>query len=111
MLLPSTIHRDDLPEADMSLRKRACFTALIGRFEVWESSSAAAARQAGHTLSHRVDYGFVDTVDTSIRASESRAITAIGEAIDKDDRALLRAQVSLLTRERIYFSLMASSYE
>ncbi|GKB84818.1 hypothetical protein Tco_0957090, partial [Tanacetum coccineum] len=29
----------------------------------------------------------------------------------QDNRALLRAQVSLLTRERRYFSLMASSYE
>ncbi|GJW94983.1 putative reverse transcriptase domain-containing protein [Tanacetum coccineum] len=71
--------QDDLPEADMSLRKRACFTALIGRFEVRESSSAAAARQAGHySIPNRVDYGFVDTVDYSIRVSESCAITAMG---------------------------------
>ncbi|GKC08418.1 hypothetical protein Tco_1000028 [Tanacetum coccineum] len=47
LLLPSTTHRDYLPEADMPLRKRARFTALTGRFEVGESSSAAAARQLG----------------------------------------------------------------
>ncbi|GKD64032.1 hypothetical protein Tco_1306140, partial [Tanacetum coccineum] len=76
-------------------------------FEVGESSSAGAARQTGHTLAHRVDYGFIDTVDASIRAFQSRAMTAVGE----DDRALLRAQVSLLTRERRYFRSMASSYE
>nr|GEW93544.1 zf-CCHC domain-containing protein [Tanacetum cinerariifolium] len=58
LLLPSTTHKDDLLEADMSLRKKAHFTAPTGRFEVRESSSAAAGRQAGHTLAHRVDYGY-----------------------------------------------------
>ncbi|GJT07131.1 hypothetical protein Tco_0841593 [Tanacetum coccineum] len=70
---------DDLPEADMPLRKRACFTAPIGRFEVEESSLTAAARQAGHTLAHRIDYGFIDTIDASICASESRAMIVIRE--------------------------------
>ncbi|GJT14730.1 hypothetical protein Tco_0873436 [Tanacetum coccineum] len=60
-------------------KKRARFTAPTGRFEVGESSSVVAARQAGHTLAHRVDYGFVDTVDASIHASESKAITVVGE--------------------------------
>ncbi|GKC66223.1 putative reverse transcriptase domain-containing protein, partial [Tanacetum coccineum] len=44
LLLPSTTHRYYLPEADMPLRKRARFTTPTGRFEVRESSSAAAAR-------------------------------------------------------------------
>ncbi|GJR46952.1 hypothetical protein Tco_1315055 [Tanacetum coccineum] len=83
LLLPSTTHREDLPEADMPLQKRARFIAPTGRFEVRESSSAAAARQAGHTQDHRVDYGFLHTEDTSIRASESRAMTTIGEVIDR----------------------------
>ncbi|GKD14167.1 hypothetical protein Tco_1198574, partial [Tanacetum coccineum] len=61
LLLPSTAYRDDIPEADMLLRKRAHFT----------------------TPDSRVDYGFVDTVDASIHASESRAMTAIGEVNDK----------------------------
>ncbi|GJQ93444.1 hypothetical protein Tco_0004583 [Tanacetum coccineum] len=66
--------------------------------------------------------------------SESRAMTAVGVVNERvtdlattqrqdahelyvhyedaqDDRALLRAQVSVLTRERRYFRLMASSYE
>ncbi|GJX45910.1 hypothetical protein Tco_0262586 [Tanacetum coccineum] len=79
-------------------------------FEVGESSSAAAARQARHTLAHRVDYEFVNTVDASIRAVKSRGMTAIGEDA-QDDRALLRAQVSVLTRERRYFRSMASFYK
>nr|GEY89545.1 hypothetical protein [Tanacetum cinerariifolium] len=134
LLLQSTTHKDDLLEADILLWKRACFTAPTGRFKVVESSSADAARQAGHTLAYRVDYGFIDTMDTNIRASKSKAMTAIGEVNDKVtylattqrqdaqeiyvrcedaqyDRALLRAQVSLLTRKRIYFSLMAYFYE
>ncbi|GKB24795.1 hypothetical protein Tco_0864196, partial [Tanacetum coccineum] len=83
LLLPSTTYRDDLLEADMPLRKIARFTVPTGRFEVGESLFVAAAKQAGHTLSHRVDYGIVDTVDTSIRASESRAMTAIGDVNDR----------------------------
>ncbi|GKD25855.1 hypothetical protein Tco_1232069, partial [Tanacetum coccineum] len=102
-------------------------------FEVGESSTAATARQTGHTLAHRVDYGFVDTVDASIRASESRVMTAMEEVNERvtnlattqrqdahelhirdedaqDDQALLRAQISLLTRDRRYFRSMASSY-
>ncbi|GJR88172.1 hypothetical protein Tco_0212183 [Tanacetum coccineum] len=81
LLLPYTTHKDDLPEADMPLRKRAHFTAPTGRFEVGESSLAATARQARHTLAHMVDYGFIDTVDASICDSESRAMTAVGEKI------------------------------
>ncbi|GKE96078.1 hypothetical protein Tco_1580933, partial [Tanacetum coccineum] len=104
LLLPSTTHGDDLPEADIPLRNRARFTTPTGRFEVGESSSAATARQAKHTLTHTVDYGFIDTLDANIRASESRVITV-------DDRALLGAKVSLLRRERRYFHLMASSYK
>ncbi|GKA01454.1 putative reverse transcriptase domain-containing protein [Tanacetum coccineum] len=107
LLLPFTTHRDDLSEADMSLWKRVHFTAPTGRFEIGESSSAAAARQAGHTLAHTVDYGFIDTMDASIRASESRAMIADAQ----DDRALLGAQVSILRMERKYFSSMASSYK
>ncbi|GKA15315.1 putative ribonuclease H-like domain-containing protein [Tanacetum coccineum] len=52
-------------------------------FEVGESSSAATARQAGHTLAHIVDYEFIDTMDASIRAAESRAMTAVGVVNDR----------------------------
>ncbi|GJY85122.1 reverse transcriptase domain-containing protein [Tanacetum coccineum] len=45
MLLPYTSHRDDLPEADMPLQKKARVTAPTSRFEVGESSATAAARQ------------------------------------------------------------------
>ncbi|GJS70862.1 hypothetical protein Tco_0703703 [Tanacetum coccineum] len=83
LLLSSTTHRDDLTEADMPLQKRARFTAPTGRFKVGESSSAAAARAAGHTLAHRVDYRFVDTMDASICVAESRAMTTIEEVNER----------------------------
>ncbi|GJY68910.1 hypothetical protein Tco_0471892 [Tanacetum coccineum] len=62
LLLPYTTRRDDLPEADIPLQKRARFTAPTGRFDVGESSSAAVARHARHILAHTVDYGFIDTI-------------------------------------------------
>ncbi|GJS06624.1 hypothetical protein Tco_0363420 [Tanacetum coccineum] len=51
-------------------------------FEVEESSSAAAM-QTRYTLAHRVDYGFIETMDASIQAAESRATTAIGEVNER----------------------------
>ncbi|GJW03606.1 hypothetical protein Tco_1562462 [Tanacetum coccineum] len=83
LFLPSTTHRDDLPEVDMPLWKRARFPAPTSRFEVGESSSTAAARKTGHTLAHRVDYGFIDTIEASIRPAESRAMIAMGEVNER----------------------------
>ncbi|GKB92903.1 hypothetical protein Tco_0965175 [Tanacetum coccineum] len=57
-----------------------CFAS---RFKVGESSAAATARQAGHTLAHRVDYGIIDTMDASIQASEGRAMTAVEEVNER----------------------------
>ncbi|GJU42563.1 hypothetical protein Tco_1195520 [Tanacetum coccineum] len=134
LLLPSADHRSDIPEMDMSFWKRLCLNTPSSRFEVGESSIVVAARQAGDTLPRRVDYEFIDTVDASIRASESRVMTTVEEVNERvtnlattqrqdahelyvrdedaqDDQALLRAQISLLTRERRYFRSMTSSYE
>nr|GEV34435.1 hypothetical protein [Tanacetum cinerariifolium] len=46
-LLPSTSRRADIPEADVPPRKRACLTTLASGFEVRESSTVGATRQAG----------------------------------------------------------------
>ncbi|GKC34313.1 hypothetical protein Tco_1046697 [Tanacetum coccineum] len=111
LLLQSTTRRYDLLKVDMPLRKRARFTAPTGRFEVGESSSVVVARQARHTLAHRVDYGFIDIVDASICASESRAMTAIGEVNKRvTDLATTQRQETHELQGR-YFCLMASSYE
>ncbi|GKE29240.1 hypothetical protein Tco_1444624 [Tanacetum coccineum] len=123
-----------IPEADMLSRKRLCLTALAFQFEVGESSTATVSRQTRHTLARRVDYGFIDTLDTSIQASEGIVMTAVEDVNERvtdlvstqrrdahefyvrhedaqDDRALLRAQISLLMRERRYFRSMSLSYE
>ncbi|GKD06395.1 hypothetical protein Tco_1181369 [Tanacetum coccineum] len=44
LLLPSTSHLTDVPEAEMPPRKRACFTTPAPGFEIGESSAAGAAR-------------------------------------------------------------------
>ncbi|GKG18731.1 hypothetical protein Tco_0373029, partial [Tanacetum coccineum] len=79
LLLPSTANRDDIPEVDMLIWKRAYFYAPTFEFEVKESLAAATARQAGHALTSSVDYEFIDIVDASIHASKSRAMTATRE--------------------------------
>nr|GEX92092.1 hypothetical protein [Tanacetum cinerariifolium] len=46
LLLPSNSGSESTPEADIALRKKACFTTPTGEYEVGESSvAAAAARQ------------------------------------------------------------------
>ncbi|GJS24232.1 hypothetical protein Tco_0452864 [Tanacetum coccineum] len=44
LLLPSTSHRTDIPEAKMPPQKRACLTTLAPGLEIRESSAAGAAR-------------------------------------------------------------------
>ncbi|GJY72409.1 hypothetical protein Tco_0476112 [Tanacetum coccineum] len=69
LLLPSASHREDRPEVTLPPRKRLGI-ALGPRYEVGESSSAAAAaRPAG---GFRVDYGFVATMDREIRHDPER---------------------------------------
>ncbi|GJR91305.1 hypothetical protein Tco_0215316 [Tanacetum coccineum] len=68
--------RADIPKADIPPRKRLLLTAPTPRFKVGESS-VATTRQPGSTMACRVDYGFMDTVDASIRASERRTTAAI----------------------------------
>nr|GFB26251.1 hypothetical protein [Tanacetum cinerariifolium] len=60
--LPSASRREDRPEVTLPPRKR---------YEVGESSSAAAARPAG---GFRADYGFVTTVDREIMRDLEREV-------------------------------------
>ncbi|GJT72965.1 hypothetical protein Tco_1032251 [Tanacetum coccineum] len=100
--------QDDIPNAVMPFRKRARFTAPASKFEVGESSAAAAARQARHTLSHRVDYGFIDILDASFftkrEAAEACRVWAQSESRSQAIEAQLRAlqrDVSVLQKQRI----------
>nr|GEY80796.1 hypothetical protein [Tanacetum cinerariifolium] len=80
LLLPSTSCREGILEADMPLQKRARFTTPTGRYEMGESSAAAAARQIRPAL----------IVDDSRRA---------------EDRLIGR-----LRRERRYFRTLSTTY-
>ncbi|GJX87648.1 hypothetical protein Tco_0339662, partial [Tanacetum coccineum] len=70
VLLPSTDRRADRPEFCLPPRKRLCST-QGPRYEVGESSSAAAARPTG---GRRADYGFVGTMDTEIRRQRAEEV-------------------------------------
>ncbi|GKB18642.1 hypothetical protein Tco_0852565, partial [Tanacetum coccineum] len=58
-------------------RKRLLLTTPRPSCEVRESSAAAAARQPGPTMAHRVDYSLVDTMETRFRDTERRMMTAL----------------------------------
>ncbi|GJV30829.1 hypothetical protein Tco_1391229, partial [Tanacetum coccineum] len=57
---PSPIHKTEIPEICLPLRKRPCRTAPTPRYEVRESSAAGAARQDGPAVARADLYGFVD---------------------------------------------------
>ncbi|GJX31728.1 hypothetical protein Tco_0241583 [Tanacetum coccineum] len=79
--LPATDRKEDVLEAD--------------------SSAAAAARQPESFMARRADYGFVDTMDANIRAAEEGVMAA-------DDRAVVRAEIKVLRRERLAYERESS---
>ncbi|GJV14793.1 hypothetical protein Tco_1360116 [Tanacetum coccineum] len=97
-------------EADMPPRKRARFATPPRRFEIGESSAAAAARQPGSTLARGIDYGFMTTLE---EVRESVTNLASSHRLDskefhtrhqdaQDERAILQARTSTLERDRRY---------
>ncbi|GJR12753.1 putative ribonuclease H-like domain-containing protein [Tanacetum coccineum] len=68
--LPSASRREDRPEVNLPSRKRLGIT-LGPRYEVGESSAAAAARPTGGL---REDYGFATTMDKEIRRDPERYV-------------------------------------
>nr|GFD49628.1 hypothetical protein [Tanacetum cinerariifolium] len=68
--LPSASRRDDRPEVTLPPKKRLSIT-LGPRYEVGESSYAAAARRA---RGFRADYGFFATVDREIMRDPEREV-------------------------------------
>ncbi|GJV64913.1 hypothetical protein Tco_1475741 [Tanacetum coccineum] len=123
---PSTSRRADIPEADMPPRKRLLLTTPRPGCEVGESSAAAAARQPGPTMAHRVDCSFVDTMETRFRDTKRRMMTAlemvnmrVSYQVDvrsressefhsrhhdaQKDRAAVRAEIEVLRRERLAY--------
>ncbi|GJX97233.1 hypothetical protein Tco_0353031 [Tanacetum coccineum] len=125
LLAPSTSRRADIPEADTPPRKRLLLTTPRPSCEVGESSTAAA-RQPGPTMTHRVDYSLVDTMETRFRDTKRRMMTAlemvnmrVSYQVDvrsressefysrhhdaQKDRAAVRAEIEVLRRERLAY--------
>ncbi|GJV71416.1 hypothetical protein Tco_1491411 [Tanacetum coccineum] len=100
---PSTSRRADIPEADTPPRKRLLLTTPRPGCEVGESSAAAAARQPGPTMAHRVDGSSVDTMETRIRDTERRMMTALEMVNMRKDHAAVRAEIEVLRRERLAY--------
>ncbi|GJW05005.1 hypothetical protein Tco_1563861 [Tanacetum coccineum] len=123
---PSTSRRADIPEADTPPRKRLLLTTPRPGCEIGESSAAAAARQPGPTMAHRVDHSHVDTMETRFRDIERRMMTAlemvnmrVSYQVDvrsressefhsrhhdaQTDRAAVRAKIEVLRRERLAY--------
>ncbi|GJV44468.1 hypothetical protein Tco_1429004 [Tanacetum coccineum] len=100
---PSTSRRADIPEADMPPRKRLLLTTPKPGCKVGESFAAAAARQPGPTMAHRVDGSSVDTMETRIRDTKRRMMTALEMVNMRKYRAAVRAEIEVLRRERLAY--------
>ncbi|GJR68370.1 hypothetical protein Tco_0014435 [Tanacetum coccineum] len=100
---PSTSCKADIPEADTPPRKRLLLTTPRPRCEVGESSTAAAARQPGPTMTHRVDCSFVDTMETKVRDTKRRMMAALEVVKLRKDHAAVRAKIEVLRRERLAY--------
>ncbi|GJV93725.1 putative nucleotidyltransferase, ribonuclease H [Tanacetum coccineum] len=98
---PSTSRRADIPEADTPPRKRLLLTTPRPGCEIGESS-AAAARQPGPTMAHRVDHSHVDTMETRFRDIERRMMTAL-EMVNRRVIPAVRAEIEVLRRERLAY--------
>ncbi|GJY08557.1 hypothetical protein Tco_0375611 [Tanacetum coccineum] len=85
LLLPSTSYGNDIPEAEMPPRKRACVTTPAAGLEIGESSTAGDARQSGTTLEvdlrrdrvMETGYEITNTWDESIEAMMKVAPTTL----------------------------------
>ncbi|GJQ97736.1 hypothetical protein Tco_0008875 [Tanacetum coccineum] len=88
LMQPSTDDRADRPEVCLPPRKRLCIVVGL-KYEVEESSSAAAARP---TRGFRADYGFIATIDRDIRCDPEREVSfRIIDTLDEMLKSLPRA--------------------
>ncbi|GKD50016.1 hypothetical protein Tco_1278992 [Tanacetum coccineum] len=67
---PPVDRREDIPEVELLPCKRLCLTALTSRYKVGESLTVAARPTKGH----RVDYGFIGTLDDETRCQRAEEV-------------------------------------
>nr|GEV63428.1 copia protein [Tanacetum cinerariifolium] len=92
--IPSTSGSESIPEANIPLRKRARFTTHTSRYEIGESSVAAATRQIRPTL----------TIADKCRADDKLIGRLRRESILVTQMEALRRDVSTLQRQHIEHS-------
>nr|GFA44990.1 putative reverse transcriptase domain-containing protein [Tanacetum cinerariifolium] len=96
--LPSPNCIDDILDADMSPQNITCFTTPSHRFEIKESSVAAARKTKPALACEEVNKRMTDLDATHMYDSEEFYARYQDT---QDDRALLQARISTLTRERL----------
>ncbi|GJV61094.1 hypothetical protein Tco_1467194 [Tanacetum coccineum] len=70
LFIPPVDRREDILEAELPPHKRLCLTTPASRYEVGESSTAVPRPTKGH----RVDYGFVGTLDAKARRQRAETV-------------------------------------
>ncbi|GJS16039.1 hypothetical protein Tco_0410511 [Tanacetum coccineum] len=108
LLLPLPARREIIPEVDMPPQKRVRFAAPSHMFEIL-SSVAAAARQSMSALTRGTELDFMTALEevkrsvtdiTAMHRQDSEEFcTHYQDA--QDDKALLQARISTLSRERL----------
>nr|GFA34682.1 hypothetical protein [Tanacetum cinerariifolium] len=96
--IPSTSGSESIPEADIPLQKRACFTTPTSRYEIGESSvAAAAARQIRPTLTvadkHKADDKLIG------RLRRERTLVTQIEDLQRDVSTLQRQHIEYAQRD------------
>ncbi|GJR61606.1 hypothetical protein Tco_1503768 [Tanacetum coccineum] len=71
LFIPPVDRREDTSEAELPPRKRLCLTTLTSRYKVGESLMATPRPTGGH----RVDYGFIGTLDAEARRQRAKAVS------------------------------------
>ncbi|GJR81520.1 hypothetical protein Tco_0152305 [Tanacetum coccineum] len=129
LLLPATDSREDILEADLPPQKSLDVTRATD-YGFVDTVDATP----GCYMSREVGYGITNVWDNKVRDMEETAPTTL-EAVNQrvvdlsttlaqdtheiyvrfedaqDDRALLRAQINMLRRDRWYFNTMAIAFE
>ncbi|GJS91629.1 hypothetical protein Tco_0774265 [Tanacetum coccineum] len=94
------VHETEMPEICLPLRKRPRRTTPGPGYEVGESSAAGTARQVGPATARADLYGFADMLDAApgCQCEDEIIYSQLDDA--RYDRALLRARVNMLYRDR-----------
>ncbi|GJW16536.1 hypothetical protein Tco_0023972 [Tanacetum coccineum] len=106
--LPSPVHETEMPEICLPLRKRPCRTTPGPGYEVGESSAAGTARQVGPATA-RIQLGGVNQrvieLATTVNEEDEIIYSQLDDA--RYDRALHKARVNMLNRDRPFYKRTA----